>query len=242
VTGRRAVPLGAVAIAAAVAGLRATHRWGATCAEHEATLPGDELVRDPALVATRAVTVDASPEEVWAWLVQIGQERGGMYSYDWLENLIGLDIHSAQAIRDEWQHLRVGDRVVLVPPGFAGSDAGYSLAVAVVEPPRTLVLRQSPPEHPWDAVWSFHLRPTGDGRTRLISRGRSHRHPGLRGIFDIALDAAMEPVTWIMTRKMLLGIKQRAEDRSLTAAATSGEPSRIGLDLDRNSALATRSA
>jgi uncharacterized protein YndB with AHSA1/START domain len=227
---RRLIVVGAAAAAGVVAGRRATHRWGATRAEHAAALPGDQLVADPAIVATRAVTVDAPPEEVWAWLVQIGQDRGGMYSYDWLENLVGLDIHSAAEIRDEWQHLGVGDRVVLVPEGVAGGP-GYSLPVAAVEPPRTLVLRQSPPEHPWDAVWSFHLQPVGEGRTRLVSRSRSHRHPGVRGIADIALDTVMDPVTWIMTRKMLLGIRRRSEGRVVTAPAGSGTPSRPGLDL-----------
>jgi hypothetical protein len=199
------------AVAAGIVARRATHRWGATPAEHAAALPGDDLVADPAIVATRAVSVDADPETVWAWLVQIGQNRGGMYSYDWLENLLGLQIHSTDEIRADWQHVAVGDRVVLVPPGFAGMRNGYVLPVARIDPPRLLVLRQSPPEHPWDAVWSFHLRPLDGGRARLISRSRSHRHPGVRGGLDIALDTVMDPVTWVMTRRMLLGIKARAE-------------------------------
>ena len=194
---------------------RATHTWGATSVEQVEVLPGDELVADPAIVATRAVTVDASVEDVWSWLVQIGQNRGGMYSYDWAENLLGLDIHSTDEIRPEWQTLATGDRIVLVPAGWRGLQAGYELPVARVDPPTTLVLRQSPPEHPWDAVWSFHVRPLPDGRTRLLSRGRSHRHRGGRGIFDLGIDALMDPVTWLMTRKMLLGIKERAERRGV---------------------------
>jgi hypothetical protein len=198
--------------AAALASVRGvTHRWGATPAEHAAALPGDELVGDPAIVATRAVTIAAPAEHVWPWLVQIGQDRGGMYSYDWLENLLGLGIHSTDVIRDEWQDLAVGDRITLMPEGFAGMAAGYSLPVVHIDPPRSLVLRQAPPEHPWDAVWSFHLVPLDDGRTRLISRSRSHRRRGLRGAIDIALDAAMDPITCFMTRKMLLGIERRAE-------------------------------
>ena len=193
---------------------RATHRWGATVAEHRATLPGDELVADPAIVSTRAVTIDAPAEEVWSWLVQIGQDRGGMYSYDAVENLLGLHIHSTREIRGEWQDLAVGDRIVLVPVGWAGMKDGYVLPVAMVDAPHTLVLRQSPPDHPWDAVWSFHIEALPDGRSRLVSRGRSRRHAGARGGADVVLDAVMDPVTWLMTRKMLLGIKQRAEAAS----------------------------
>jgi hypothetical protein len=215
VRARRYVGTVSSAFAVAAAGLAAsrhlTHGWGATPIEHAAPLPGDELVAEPAIVATRAVTIAATPEQIWPWLVQIGQDRGGMYSYDWLENLLGLDIHSTDVIRDEWQDLAVGDRITLMPAGFAGAAAGYSLPVVRIDPPRSLVLRQAPPEHPWDAVWSFHLVPLDDGRTRLISRSRSHRHHGLRGAIDVALDAAMDPVTWLMTRKMLLGIEQRAE-------------------------------
>ena len=206
----RALAVGAAA-AIAVTARNATHRWGATTAEHDTRLPGDELVAEPAIVATRAVTVDAPAEAIWCWLVQIGHGRGGMYSYDWLENLIRLDIHSTDVVRDKWQHLDVGDRIVLVPKGWVGLHAGYALPVVHVDPPRTLVLRQSPPEHPWDAVWTFHIRPVDSGRSRLVSRGRSHRRSGLAGIVDIALDAVMDPVTLLMTRKMLLGIKLRAE-------------------------------
>lgn len=143
--------------------------------------------------------------------MQIGQDRGGMYSYDWLENLIGLEIHSSNQLHDEWQHPEVGDRVVLVPAGFLGMKDGYSLPIERIDQPHTLVLRQAPPEHPWDAVWSFHIRPRPGGGSRLISRSRSHRHRGVRGAVDLTLDIIMDPVTWFMTRKMLLGIRDRAE-------------------------------
>jgi hypothetical protein len=208
------------------AAYRATHRWGATLAEQRATLPGDELVADPAIVSTRAVTIDASAEDVWSWLVQLGQDRGGMYSYDALENVLGLHIHSTREIRNEWQDLAVGDRIVLVPAGWAGMKAGYVLPVAIVDAPHTLVLRQSPPEHPWDAVWSFHIEALPDGRSRLLSRGRSRRHTGTRGVADVVLDALMDPVTWFMTRKMLLGIKERAEAASPHLVVHSGSNQR----------------
>jgi hypothetical protein len=170
-------------------------------------LPGDELVPDPATVTTLATTVDAAPEEVWRWLVQIGQDRGGMYSYDWLENLFGLRIHSADRIREEWQHLAPGDRVRLVRKGWLGLKEGLALPVARVDPGRALVLREQPPAQPWDAIWSFHVVPLGPGRCRLISRARSARP---RGAARLAA-WAMSPVTTAMTRRMLLGIKQRAQ-------------------------------
>ena len=200
-----------LATAAAAAGLQAVHvrrNWGATPAEVAAFLPGDELVPEPADQNTLGVTVEAPAEEVWAWLVQMGQDRGGMYSYDWLENLLGLDIHTTEQIRDEWQHLDVGDRVVVVPEGYKPMPAGYAFRVARVEAPRALVLRQSPPEHPWNGVWSFHVVPDGAGRCRLLSRGRTER-PSQVGV-RLATRVG-EPVTLVMTRRMLHGIKQRAE-------------------------------
>lgn len=207
---RAALPL-AGATAAGILVRHWTHRWGATSHEHHQQLPGDDLVASPAIVSTRAVTIDASPDQIWPWLIQIGQNRGGMYSYDWLENLLRLHVHSTHGIRDEWQQLTPGDRVVLVPPGWAGVRDGHSLPVAVIDPPHTLILRQVPPEHAWDAVWTFHIEPTGTGQSRLISRGRSHRQAGLHGLKDLAVDTLMDPVTMVMTRKMLLGIKSRAE-------------------------------
>lgn len=200
-----------LATGAGAVGLRALHarrNWGATADEVAAVLPGDELVPEPAEQTTLAVTVEATPEEIWAWLVQIGQGRGGMYSYDWLENLIGLDIRTTDEIREEWQHLAVGDRVVVVPEGYGPMPAGYAFTVARADPGRALVLRQSPPEHPWNGVWSFHVLPAGDGRCRLVSRSRTERPPqvGLRAATRVG-----EPVTLLMTRRMLLGLKHHAE-------------------------------
>ena len=192
---------------ATAAGIR---NWGATGHEQGTELPGDELVADPASVATRAVTVEAPPAEVWRWLVQIGQDRGGMYSYDWLENILGLRIHSTDRIREEWQHLDAGDQVRLVRKGWLGLKDGFALPVERVDPRRAIVLREQPPQQPWDAVWSFHVIPLGPARCRLISRSRSARPRGAAR----AATWAMEPVTLVMTRKMLLGIKQRAERRA----------------------------
>jgi hypothetical protein len=201
-------------VGAGVLGLQALHarrNWGATPDEVGRTYPGDEFVPEPAEQTTLAVPVDAPAERIWAWLVQIGQDRGGMYSYDWLEDLFGLGIHSAAEIRPEWQDLAVGDRVVVVPEGYGPLPAGYAFRVAAVDPPRALVLRQAPPEHPWNGVWSFSVVPVGEDRCRLVSRARTAVQPqaGLR-----IATRVVEPVTLVMTRRMLHGIKERAERRA----------------------------
>jgi hypothetical protein len=209
-------------VGAGALGSQVLHRrrnWGATADEARATLPGDEFVPEPAEQTTLGVTVYAPAREIWAWLVQIGQDRGGMYSYDWLENLIGLHIHSAVQVQEGWQHLAAGDRVVVVPEGYRPMPAGYAFRVARVDPPTSLVLRQGPPDHPWNGVWSLHVVPAGDDRCRLLSRARTETPaaPGLR-----FATRAMEPVTLVMTRRMLGGIKDRAERQARAAPGPAG--------------------
>jgi hypothetical protein len=210
----RALLLGVGVGAAGLQLLHARRNWGATPEEAAAVLPGDELVPGPVDQNTLAVPVDAPAEDVWSWLVQMGHGRGGMYSYDWLENLIGLDIHTTDEIRDEWQHLAVGDRIVVVPEGYGPMPAGYAFTVARVDRPRALVLRQAPPEHPWNGVWSFHVRPVSEGRCRLLARSRTEA-PSQLGL-RIATRVG-EPVTLVMTRRMLHGIKEHAERRTRAA-------------------------
>ncbi|MCU1354245.1 MAG: hypothetical protein JWM05_3454 [Acidimicrobiales bacterium] len=214
--GRRAGrPGGAITVAmAALAALAAVARrrsrsWGASDKEIRRRMPGDGLVPEPAGQTTHAVTIHAPAEEVWPWLVQIGRGRAGMYGYDGLENLVGLDIQSADAIHPEWQHLAPGDRVEVVRKGWCGLAAGYSFPVAQVEAGRTILLRQQPPEHPWNAVWSLTIVPKGHQRCRLVSRSRATRPAGALRVATALLD----PITMLMTRKMLLGIKERAERR-----------------------------
>lgn len=213
----RGAVLTAGAAVGVVTGLRRARNWGSTAAEAVLPLPGDELVADPADVVTRAVGIDAPAAEVWRWLVQIGQGRGGMYSYDRLENLIGLDIRSTDEIREEWQHLDVGDEVVLVRPGWGPLAGGYALEVARIVPGEAIVLLQSPPRHPWRAVWTFAIVPVDGGHCRLLSRSRAARasSPALR-----LATAALDPVTTVMIRRMLLGIRDRAERSWRSAAGT----------------------
>jgi hypothetical protein len=199
---------------------RALRQWGATEAEAGGRQRGDELLNDDASTTTYAVTAQAGADRVWPWLAQLGQDRGGMYSYTWLENLFRLGIHNAEAIHPEWQRLTVGDQVRVVPRGKLGMPQGYAFRVAVVDPPHALVLRQHPPEHPWDATWAFLIIAEGPDCCRLISRSRSARLPGGRGVAARVGEALLQPVVLLMTRKMLLGIKRRAERTPLPTCAS----------------------
>ncbi|GGL13990.1 SRPBCC family protein [Planomonospora parontospora] len=172
--------------------------WGATAEEAESSLPGDELLPDPGLVATRAVAIDAPPGAVWPWLVQMGSGRGGAYTYDWIENLFGLDMHSANEVLPQFQGLKTGD---VLPLGTTGPR----MRAEVMEPEQALVFRSE--DGNW--VWAFILRSDGE-TTRLVSRNRiATPDAGLLGRLVNLL--IMEPGSLIMERKMLLGIKERAE-------------------------------
>jgi hypothetical protein len=168
--------------------------WGATADEAIARLPGDELLEEPDGVATRAITIGASASAVWPWLAQMGPSpRGGAYTYDWIENLLGLDMHSADRILPEFQHPQVGDEL-----GYGGNR----MRLEIVEPERVLASRST--DGNW--VWTFVLEER-DGRTRLLSRNR-FRLPRLRDRIGML---PMEPASLVMERKMLRGVKQRAE-------------------------------
>jgi hypothetical protein len=168
--------------------------WGATAEEAQARLAGDDLLEDADGVATRAITIDAPASAVWPWIAQMGPApRGGAYTYDWIENLLRLDMHSVDHVLPEFQHPRVGDSF-----GFGPNEMRY----AIVDPERTLALRSA--DGNW--VWTFVLEERC-GRTRLLSRNR-FRLPRLRDRIGML---PMEPGSLVMERKMLRGIKQRAE-------------------------------
>ena len=191
---------GAAAVSAYAFFIRPWHlRWGATTKELKAPLPGDDLVQHPKLNATHAITIDAPVENVWPWLVQMGQNRGGFYSYTWLENLVGCHMHNANRIVAQWQDLEVGDEVWLHPKA-------PPLRVLLIEPMRAIVLEKT---------WGFFLEPIGENRTRLIIRGRGEFNPDLNNaILNLLLwRGIFEPAHFIMERKMMLGIKQRAEEQ-----------------------------
>jgi hypothetical protein len=205
--GRRAL-VGGLALLGGYAAIRPRlNNWGATAAERERSLPGDDLIPDPNYQTTRAITIDAPPADVWPWLVQLGAGRGGLYSYDWLDILFGiLDRPSATEILPEHQHLEAGDRI---PLGESG-DGEEDLLVRAVEPERALVtVPAGLPEG--TLTWAFALEPVADRRTRLLTRNRGSVDwsPGW-----LAAVAVVEPAAFLMTRKMLLGIKRRAERKS----------------------------
>jgi hypothetical protein len=185
--------------------------WGANPEEIAMRLPGDELLEHADIVANRALRIDAPPSAVWPWLVQMGPGRGGAYTYDWIENFLGLGMHSAKEINPEWQQLELGDTPSVKP----GSEPGLSaMRVRVLEPERALVMASD--DGKW--VWEFHLFPD-DGGTRLLSRNRVKTSSSVPARLAMAV---MTPGSWVMERKMLLGIKERAErlHRESHASAT----------------------
>jgi hypothetical protein len=199
-TGAALAAAGAGALAAYVLRIRPWHiRWGATDEEVGERLPGDELVERPNVAATHAITIDAPVEEVWPWLVQIGQDKGGFYSYSWLENLVGCRLRNADRIMPEYQQLGVGDTVRLHPQA-------PPLPVLICQPPRTLVLGNNI-DRP--GTWGFYLKGLDGGGTRLVIRGRGDWGPGLPG--RLLARVVFEPAHFVMERKMMLGIKGRAE-------------------------------
>ena len=174
-------------------------RWGTTPEDVTRIMAGDSVILEPAHSATHAVTVDAPAEDIWRWLVQMGYQRGGLYSYDWLDRLFGfLDRPSADRILPQFQHLAVGDRICLGPR--------EELTVAALDPCRALVLSYQ--AHGFEWVWQFGLYPLGANRTRLVTRG-TERYSNTVGAWLFM--RVMEPAAFIMTRRMLLGLKQRAE-------------------------------
>ncbi len=192
----------------------AVRAWGARPNDTHRPLPGDDLVADPDIRHTRGITIAASPEAVWPWLVQLGQGRGGLYSYDWLENLAGCDIRSVDSIVPELQALAVGDIVSLRKgdmPAFLvqAIDPGRSL-VLVARDPATGAAAHADSEVPMavDESWAFVVEPDGEDATRLLVRTR-RRTRGAR--FDRFAWSMIEAASLPMERRMLLGIRDRAE-------------------------------
>jgi hypothetical protein len=168
--------------------------WGATPEEVSRLLPGDELVTRPTFNATRAITIDARPEQIWPWLVQVGLTRAGWYSYDILDN---LGRTSAHQIIPKLQNLEVGDVVPMSPDGKQG------MRVHALDPPHSMIWGT-----PGDTTWTWQLDANSDGSTRLITRVRS-RYRWLSP--SIAFSALLEFGDIWMMRKMLLNLRTRAE-------------------------------
>jgi len=201
-----------VAVAAAVAYAQRVEpwlrRWGATDAECRASLAVDDLVGPGVRSITRAITVHAPVEAVWPWLIQIGQDRAGFYSYSSLENLVGARMHNASYVHPDWQQREPGESVWLADPRRWG-DRGRQIA-ALVEPPHALVL-VSPED--WSRLergerstgaWAFFLQPHGANCTRFVVRSSG----GAVG------DHVFDAVHFVMEQKMMRGLRDRAESQT----------------------------
>jgi hypothetical protein len=217
---RLALLAGVTAAGAAMGALSAARprimASGTTWDEVVRPLPGDDLIANPLYVTTRAITIAAPAAAVWPWLVQLGQNRGGFYTYDWLENLFRLDIHSADEIHAEWQDPRQGLDFVTLDP-----DQTMKMVFAEVRPGRAFVLRSGAPGEPpqgsgdffkgeIEITWSFVLEPVDAASTRLLVRTRAAwaDTPSAR----LARGLLLSPAHLVMERGMLRGIKKRAED------------------------------
>jgi hypothetical protein len=226
---RRGVGIGGTVLAVMAVGALLARRWqmqwGATHDEAGATFPGDVLLAGADVVATRAIAIAAEPAMVWPWIAQLGQGRGGFYSYDFLENLVGCDVHSADRIVPEWQQIHVGDQFMLHPE--------VAMTVAAVRSGRSLVVRGGVPmgevAAPYDFTWAFIVLGQPDGTTRLAVRERySYTREWGRLLVE-----PVQVVSFVMSRKMMRGIKSRAErspredhqrDRATSSPAGGREP------------------
>jgi hypothetical protein len=182
--------------------------WGSTVAEQQMALPGDDLHPNRSGQSTQAITINAPSAVVWQWLVQIGQDRAGFYSYTWLENLIGADIHNVNEIHPEWQQLAVGDVWRLAPPDYLwGLGKEAVTPVLVSEPGHALVL---------DMWGAFVIVPIDEHSSRLVARGQSEAAGPLA---SLVTKMVMDPIVFTMQRRMLLGLTTRAEGRPEALAA-----------------------
>jgi len=185
-------------------------RWGATTSDLTRVMACDAAVVDPTYSATLAITVGARPEYIWPWLVQMGYQRGGLYSYDWLDRLFGyLDRPSADSILPDFQSLAVGDEIRI--------GRGQGFPVTAVEPYRALVLSGTGDGFAW--AWQFGLYSLDHKRTRLVSRNLVRVRSSVGSWLFMRV---IEPAAFLMTRRMLLGLRERAE---ALAAARSDRPS-----------------
>lgn len=188
--------------------------WGSTSAEQQAALPGDEFVPDSVRTHTRAITIEAPVEQVWPWVIQLGADRGGLYSYAWLEALIACPIENSSRIHPEWQQFEPGDLFRLCPGEFGPPP----YEVIAVEPGRALVVGHPPYSEAdrlvaddWYDSWAFVVQPFDTDTTRLLVRNRTAELPGWM--------LAIEPGAFIMERGLMIGLKARAEGRALDPSA-----------------------
>jgi hypothetical protein len=201
--GMRSLTLGSAGAAIVTLSRQLYLHWGSTAAELATTLPGDELLPNANITATRAISIAGAPDAVWPWIAQLGQGRGGFYSYDFLENLAGCDMHSVDRIVPEWQSIAVGGEVKLHPE--------VGLRAALVIPGTALVLRggipMGPVAPPYDFTWAFIVRAESEGTTRLVVR---ERYEYTRWWSSLLVEP-VQLISFIMSRRMLRGIQHRTQ-------------------------------
>jgi hypothetical protein len=207
--------------------------WGASSDESQSALPGDERVRRPRLEYTRVITIRALPVQIWPWLAQLGQERGGLYSYEPLENMIGCQMHTIDRIIPEWQHLDIGNTVRLGPKGYplfkvVAQERIHFIVLAAADliSEEVTPISDPMPDTYINYSWVFDLRPHDDGTTRLIVRARIDFQPPNFANW-LLWRVFMEPINFVMERKTLLGIKARAEG---TLVHRDQQAARLALD------------
>ena len=224
--GHRGVPSPGVGVLAAIEGAaliawnlvvspfvrRRRTRWGTIQAEATGPLPGDEFVSHPKWSTTLGIAIDAPPERVWPFVAQIGDGRGGFYSYQTLENMVGCKITNTTQILPDHQHPANGDDVYLC----AGT---LPLRVELVNPPHALVLVGAPvdlgSEETWGrSTWQFVARPHGDGGSRLLTRGRYDFASNWKSRLAFG-NLLIEPISFVMSRRMMLEIERLAERNAL---------------------------
>lgn len=195
-------------------------QWGATEEEAAAAMPGDELVPQPRQKATRAVTIDAPPEKVWPWIVQMGYKRGGWYTYDWFYKMTKsgdfVDGHSSNRIVPELQDIKIGEVIMINPQvGYTIMDLKkpeylVELARADIKSGETFELAETPETY-MNGSWIYVLKPLEGNKTRLITRSYNDWKGAVGAISN---GGPMEFGAFVMFRKMMLGVKKRAEKAS----------------------------
>ena len=186
---------------------RKRRAWGTVGTETTDSLPGDEFVPEPKWSSTLGITVDAGAEDVWPWIAQIGQGRGGFYTYQTLENMAGCKMTNAIEILPDHQNPTVGEDIHLHP--------NVPLRIKIVDPPNALVLFGSPAGmgagESWGmSTWQFVIRPGLDGGSRLLTRSRYDYSPDRKSRLTFGR-FPIEPISFVMSRKMMLEIKRLAE-------------------------------
>ncbi len=176
-----------------------TERWGTLPHEPSTPMPGDELIARPAMSATRAIIIDAPPDQVYPWFAQMGPGRAGWYSYDWIDN---RGVESAREINPEW--------VITAPGESMGGMAGIGFDIVDAEPGKRLVISVAT-KGPLAFTMSYLLRPWGPGSTRVLVRVRGASEGG--GWLDPVIRFGLGPGDFVMVRRQLLGVKERVEAR-----------------------------